>query len=253
MSTFWCVGDSWSAGWAGETTDNVRRFFSHTMVHQAAKELGYTSVQNRSVPSASIGMITDIFLHDVYPNIQPGDVVFICAPPDCRFHQSLDHDSVNSHRVTSASFHDGSANYLESLLTVNTLSFFRWHYATFCKLIHNSAISKGAECYLQHNYGTLPTDYAWFNRDTFLDPDNSMWEWMGLPEADLFLDWCDGPQVMHLTQSDEFNPQAVFNIAIEKLIIDRENQIDLHPNRKYHVILGNKIAKMITQKRNNND
>lgn len=245
--TLWCVGDSWSAGWAGVFNDVSRRF-SHTMIDQAAMQLGITNVKNYSVPGASMGLILNMYLSQVSYNMQSGDVLFVCAPPDTRYYR-IDGPPQNKNSFKSASLYNGIGDeeYITDLMKHNSVDFFKWHYALFCKAICDDATIRGVECYVQHNYGSLPIEYDWFDSNIFLDKQQSMWDWMELPVTGDFFNWCDGPDHDYIESCSP--TETAFSIAEKKLIIDGNGDIDLHPNQKYHKILGNRISDLILERR----
>lgn len=235
MSTLWCVGDSWSAGWAGASPTGEPRYFSHTMCTELAQRLELECV-NFSVAGASIGHIVDIYMRRVSTNIKQGDTVFLCAPPDSRYHR------LDLGMISTAGIHNPAGQeYLLDLLkhNGNDTTWFKWHYAVFSRLIYTDAISKGAECYVQHNYGTIP-DFSWFDQGIFLS-NNSMWEWIGLPPIETFMVGDDGPNGEHLSEYME--------IAHRELCHMPDGNLDYHPNQRNQRMIGNRLADMIQERR----
>lgn len=236
-SKLWVVGDSWSYGWSGTDRNGTPTAFTHNMCTVLSRKLLMT-VHNHSRPGASIGQITNLFLTHVLHNIAPGDVVFICAPPDSRFH-TVDHTGwVN----TALACQDNGAEYLLSLIkhNDNSTTVFKWHFAMFCQLMYDAAVSKGAQCYVQHNYGALPTEFPWLREDIFLDTETSMWQWLGLPANLTFLHDDDGPSAKDLDR--EF--------AKKQLLTDRNGNLDLHPSQANQLYIGERLADLIHQRRN---
>lgn len=246
MAKLWAVGDSWSYGYtpypSGHPLDDNR--YPHAMVEELAHWLELTPI-NLSRAGSGIGCITEDFFVDVKPNLEPGDVVFVCAPPDIRWHtvNNSDPDDLRMMPLCLPPYEWSPDNGLIDILKMNDFSlyYFTFHYNVFIQSIAATCKSMGVECYVQHNYGDSPV-HDWADAGYYLDPDNSMWNWMGLPDiSSMRMDY-DGPYI-------DPNSAEYKQLAGKLIYIEEENHYDLHPNEEWQIKIGQMLYQKIQDKR----
>jgi len=269
MAKLYCLGDSWSFGWAGhDEVNNVhKKPFVKNYCYVLASKLQLELV-NFSLPGNSFPQITQQFFRRVAPILQKGDVVFFTIPPDVRWHRAVpkgfnvdnngfgwhdDEDTIStlychseiSHKMIAPGsiITDDTFCYLESEIAQNNHNPYWFKYNTSLQLIAitHYCDAKNITCALQHNYGNLD-DLLWATpTHLLLDKNHSMWEWMGLPQLRNLLDFRevdgDGPNESALPEGwTMFDLQQ---LCEEKLLMQADGGgIDWHPNASSHKQIG---------------
>ena len=268
MSKLYCLGDSWTWGWAGAEEDGTHlKPFVNNYCHVLATKLQLELV-NYGRPGNSFPQITQQFFRRIAPILKKGDVVFLTIPPDVRWHRAIpmglngcandyewddDEDTIStmyyhsevSHKLVSPGsiISDETFDYLESELAQNNYNPYWFKYNTSLQLI---AITYYCEannitCALQHNYGHLD-DLLWATpTHLLLDEKHSMWEWMGLPQLKNQLDFTevdgDGPNQSSLPEGTTM--RDLQQLCEEKLLMQAVGGgIDWHPNASSHKQIG---------------
>ena len=84
---------------------------------------------------------------------------------------------------------------------------------------------------MQHNYVELEL-FDWCSKENILEPECSMWKWLGAPDVYTIHDFMkgDGPEI-------DSDPPTFFH----KYLINTGNGYDVHPNELGHELIFNKI------------
>jgi len=235
--TIWIFGDSWSWGWAGghPTPSQYKNRYSLLF----AKYLNINKIEDHSHAGWSFGQIVESFLNNSN-NIKKDDIVFVTIPPDSRGY--IAKENVNQ---MATLFH--SDDKFVKLLELNNynLYYFTYHINLFITLISDFCNRIGAECIMQHNYGTLEL-LEWCKTDSILDIKNSMWNWIGLPTNYDITKYKsgDGPRIS--TDTNYINNHTDL---FEKYLIKMNGVYDLHPNELGHKLIFEKIVDIYESKK----
>ena len=232
----WVFGDSWAWGWAGDGPPQMR--FDNRYVNIFANYLNIESVKDYSLPGSGIGQIVESFLEQTI-NIKKNDIVFVTIPPDSRAYIT----SIGGF-IQTISHHN--SNY-KKLLELNNYNFyyFIYHLSLFIKTISDACYKIGAECILQHNYSKLEL-LDWCSTDNFLDTNESMWNWIGLPTNYTLHDFktADGPRIDYMGDLDDDIIRLMDNVLIKL----GDKKYDFHPNENGHNIISKRLIELYEKK-----
>lgn len=275
MGRLYVLGDSWSWGWntPSRKTGNHRQFETN-MCTVLADKLGL-ELHNYSSPGNSFPQITQEFFRRIACNLTPKDMVFICIPPDIRWHRAIpkgfnadkpkpwasEIDNEDTHSVlfgTNGSqfnpktvrpdhvMHAEALGTLELELMQNNFNmyWFKYHTSLFLTALSNWKKIHNINLFAQHNYGSLDNLCEFADTSVLLDPEHSMWEWMGMPKHSLLDDYNqDGPNALVV---EDF--QNIFTEMQKVLLCPDGEEIDWHPNQQSQIHIGNKLYELCNQR-----
>lgn len=281
MSKLYVLGDSWSWGWnSPHLKTGAFRSFRKNMCTVLAEGLGLELI-NDSQPGNSFPQITQHFFRRVSQHLTPTDVVFICVPPDIRWHRAIppgfnsdksvrwaqdadaDEDTTSTlfgsdgcmfdERIVSAGkpFDPEALGTLELALMQNNFNMYWFKYHTSMQLTALSTWAKvnNANVFAQHNYGTLDNLCDFTDASIVLDPAHSMWEWMGLPKHEMLDDSKqDGPNANVIDNLENASMKENYPLMYEKLLVDPSGGLDWHPNKQSQLEIGNKLYELCNQR-----
>lgn len=229
--TLWVFGDSWAWGWAGE--DPNPKQFENRYSLLFANYLKITKIIDESMFGLSFGHITELFLKQTV-NMKGGDIVFVTIPPDSRCY--ITSEDMN----TMQSIFFNNEKY-KKILEINNynLYYFSYHLNLFITLISDVCYRLGIDCIIQHNYGKLEL-FEWCRTHDILDINNSMWDWLGLPN------------LYDLSQfKSNDGPEFVLknNKLADKYLLTHGDKYDSHPNELGHQLIFEKIINIYESKK----
>ena len=276
MSKLYVLGDSWSWGWdtPSRKTGNYRQFETN-MCTVLAQKLGLELV-NISCPGNSFPQITQEFFRRIACNLKPDDVVFMCIPPDIRWHRAIPPgsnadkpkpwaSSTDNEDTCSVLFGTNGAQFnpklvrpnhilqsddmnsleLEILQNHSNMYWFKYHTSLFLTALSNWTKVHNINFFAQHNYGSFENLCEFADTSILLDPEHSMWEWLGLPKHHLLADSNqDGPNAIVI--GEDF--PNVYQQMQQVLLCPDGEQIDWHPNQQSHIDIGNKLYELCNQR-----
>ena len=269
----YALGDSWSWGWntPSSKTGNNRQFQTN-MCTVLASKLGLELI-NSSSPGNSFPQITQQFFRRITGVLKPGDVVFMCIPPDIRWHRAIDPGAnANRKHMWWANEHDNEdtcstlfgtngsqfnnklvrpnhilndeavgALELEIWQNASNMYWFKYHTSLFLTALSNWTKIHNVNFFAQHNYGSLDDLCDFADTSVILDPEHSMWEWMGLPKHNLLESLNqDGPNAPALG----VDLSDIYQKMQEVLLCPDGDNIDWHPNQQSQKDIGNKLYEL---------
>ena len=279
MSKLYVLGDSWSWGWnTPSPKNNHHRSFKQNMSRVLADRLGLELV-NDSLPGNSFPQITQQFFRRVSQHLTPTDVVFLCVPPDIRWHCAVvpgsnkgkgrrwSEQADADEDTTSVLFGTNGAQYNERLVRPNhilqkealstleleilqqnhNLYWFKYHTSMQLTALSSWAKLHHANVFAQHNYGSLDDLCDFADTSIVLDPEHSMWEWMGLPKHELLAS-ANQDGINAVVLGDETFHASYMKMA-DKLLHSADGAgLDWHPNRQSQMDIGNKLYELCNQR-----
>lgn len=209
----WVFGDSWAEGWGLQ--DNEKCFADFLGVAYN------TEVKNLGKSASSMGHITATFAKQA-KNFSPGDTVICIIPPDTRWY------NLHGEEEPSSIF-NGMPEYEKFLEMFNSQAWFTYHHSLFIYTIQNLANEAKVNLLLAHNYGKLVLSNLFPLRDTFLDKEKSLTEYLYGKEC-----W-----------EDNLRPHPNNSMHHDRSGSDLFIPGDNHPSEKGHLVISSlMIAKM---------